>query len=164
MISERRKNAILEMAKRGTPEEQEIAKTIIDNLDISINDEQIIDAVFKYKNKYEKKILMQVWAMVINKTGVSYFTNPKKKNSIIFEITEVQKIEIELYYSIYRREIKEEIDLTVSAFIQKNNIFPQKSIDNPDTVVSQEDKDKLRRMFERMQTIDKTHVRKQIEC
>ena len=161
-MTDRRKQALIEMAKRGTPEEQKIAKSIIKDLDISVDDEQIIDALFKYRNKYEKKILMQVWSMVINKTGVSYFTNPKKKNTVIFEITKSQETEIELFYSIYKREIEQEINLTVQAFIQTNNIFPQENIDNPDYVVTEKDKDRLRRMFERMGTMDKMQIRKQI--
>ena len=66
MISDRRKRAIIEMAKRGTPEEQKIAESIIKNLDISIEDEEIIQAEFRFKNKYEDRLIHQIHSLIIN--------------------------------------------------------------------------------------------------
>ena len=162
MISERRKAALIEMSKRGMPEEQEIAKHIIEKLDISVNeDEKIIDVMFRFKNYYEKKILIQIWTMVINDSSKDHFTNKRKRNNVIFEITKTQKAEIELYFSIYKRELQEEIDLTVSAFIHANGIFPQ-SNDDKEYEITQEDRDRLEKLWNRTQTINKTHIRKQI--
>ena len=55
MITDRRKQAIIEMAKRGTLEEQKIAESVIENLGISIEDEEKEKIEFKFSNKYEKQ-------------------------------------------------------------------------------------------------------------
>ena len=71
-----------------------------------------------------------------------------------------QELELNFLYSIYKRELKQEIEITYAAFIQTNNIFPQCDIDNPK---KSNDIEKVRKILDRATTIDKTHIRKQIE-
>ncbi len=158
MISERRKKALIEMAKRGTLEEQNIAEMIIRRSGISIEDEEKEKIEFKFSNKYEKRLLHQISGMVTNDPNVIYYTSNKKSKTIWIEVTKLQKIEIDLFYSIYRREIKEEMEITFAAFIQRNNIYPQKPMDNQE----KPDIERIRKILNRADTIDKTHVRKQI--
>ncbi len=150
------------MAKRGTPEEQKIAISIIDNLEISIEDSEIIEAEFIYTTKYEKMLIHQIAAMIINDFKPIYYTSKLRPKHVWYKITRVQQREIDLYYSIYRREIKEEFQITLHAFINRNNIFPLCELKNPQKP-KKEDWEKNRKILDRAGTIDKTHIRKQIE-
>ncbi len=158
MISERRKQAIIEMAKRGTPEEQKIAQSIINNLDISIEDEKIIQVEFKYKTIHERHLIHQIYAMIIDSFNGEYYTSKKKTKTVWFDMTKSQELEMSLLYSIYKRELEEEIEITYSAFIQTNRIFPQTNIDNPENGKMKN----MSRILDRAGTINKTHIRKQI--
>ena len=41
--------------------------------------------MFRYKNKHEKKILIQIWTMVIGSSSRNHFTNTRKRNNVIFD-------------------------------------------------------------------------------
>jgi hypothetical protein len=159
MISDRRKQALIEMANRGTPKEQKIAEELIDKYGISVEDETIKQVEFSYRNKYEKQLLLQIWSMVINSAKEGYYTNKSKKNVFIFELTKSQEIELSLFYSIYKREMKEEIEITIHAFIQSNSIFPLSSFENPEDPT---DMEKARKILNSAGTIDKINIRKQL--
>lgn len=161
MLTDRRKQALIEMAKRGTPAEQEIAKSIIDKMGFPIESEEIIETEFTYRNKFEEMLIHQIYAMIINSMEVIYFTSKIKPKTVWFNITKSQEMEMNLFYSIYKREIKEEMEITFNAFIQKNMIFPQCDIQNP-KIPNEEQQKKNRKIQDRANTIDKTHVRKQI--
>ena len=66
-----------------------------------------------------------------------------------------------MYFSIYKREIKEELEITYEAFVQKNSIFPLCDINNP-SKPKESDNKRNRKILDRATTIDKTHIRKQI--
>ena len=160
-MTDRKKQALIEMAKRGTPEEQKIAESIIDKTGISMENEQKIEAEFTHRNKFEEMLIHQIRAMVTNDFTGSYGTSKGKPKSVWYQVTRSQEMEMNLYYSIYKREIKAEMEITYNAFVQKNMIFPQGNIENPEPLTA-EDHARNRKIMERANTIDKTHVRKQI--
>ena len=161
-MTDRRKKALIEMAKRGTPEEKLIAESIIAKTGISIENQEMVDVEFTYKNKIERRLIHQIRSMVTNTTQSEYRTSKSKPKTIWFDVTRAQEIEINLFYSIYRREIEEEIEITYNAFVQKNLIFPQSDIDNP-AIPDEEQAKRNKKIWERAGTIDKTHIRKQIQ-
>jgi len=158
MITDRRKQALIEMAKRGTPEEQKIAESIIEKSGISIEDEQIIKAELSWKSSTEKTLLHQIISTVMNTSGQHFYTRKDKRKTIWIDATKSQKAEIDLFFSIYSRELESEIQLTLEAFVHRNNIFPLSG----EAVDSKKSIEEQLKMLARMKTMDKTHIRKQI--
>lgn len=154
-MTERRKAALIEMAKRGTDAEKEIAAQMIKEHGIELTEKTEVS--FAYKSSMEKKLILQIYAMMFDTRHFEYYTY-KTKNALGFNLTEQERVEFELYYSIYRRELQTELDLTFSAFLQTNNIFPLTPSGDSKTLSSEE----RAKLFSRMNTIDKTHIRKQI--
>ena len=160
-MTDRRKQALIEMAKRGTPEEQKIAESIIDRNGIDTESQEIVEAEFRHKNKYEERLLHQIASMVMDSMKVCAYSSKLKPKSVWYKMTKAQHTETDLYYSVYKREVKEEMDITFAAFVQRNSIFPLCDINNP-SKPKESDSERNKKILNRAWTIDKTHIRKQI--
>lgn len=158
-MTDRRKQALIEMANRGTPEEQRIASKIISDNGI----DSIIDypdyVEFEAVSHYEKRLLCQIHAMVVDSKKPDTFAKKRYKNILVFKVTKSQKDEIGLVYSLMKRELESELSITYSAFVQRNHIFPDCDIKNPsDRKLTDADRKAMSRSTE----MDKVHIRKQI--
>ncbi len=113
---------------------------------------------FRYDNPYVKTLLNQV-AYMINPDSVAWQSRGKQRQRG-YDLTKSQKAEFDLYYSIMRAKLKEHLELSVSAFIQANNLFPETSdTDYDPSDIDWERYDKIEALA---QGIDKTHVHKAI--
>lgn len=110
----------------------------------------------RYKTQYEKKLLLQICHYVLNLSEIRAAIH---NNIIYIQLTVYQHIEIITIYTILKTELKKELDITTEAFICKNRIFSQ-SVAKKDENSSLTEKEL--RVIERMSTIRKTELRKQL--
>lgn len=133
----RKLQALLEMSRRGTSHERAIAaerlEYFLGKYDVTIDD---IDPAnrriytFRYRTKYEKRLLLQIKYMVTdssNDHNIQYIR--AGKNKIAFDLTSAQYAEVSRLYTFYRRELRVEMDRLLVAFIHANNIFGEDSSD-----------------------------------
>lgn len=120
---------VYELVKRGTENERKVAeqklKVLMEKYNISEDelDETNVECEwFKYKNKMQRKLLIQITYAVLG--DVPLYGNTLKRRHIGAYCTKAQKIEIEFMLDFYYRAFCEDIDIFMSAFIQKNKIFP----------------------------------------
>lgn len=99
------------------------------NIDESeINEDEIKDHIYYFKNRYERRLLNQVIYSVMGKKFTStVFVPSKSKGKNIrcwVRCTESQALEIQVKYDFYIELLYEDIDFMITAFINKHNIFP----------------------------------------
>ncbi len=124
---------IQELAKRGEPGERDNAQKLLEELaakygvDLdSISEDIKTKAVFQYSTSWERKLLGQICFAVANTKSYYSVNNGKiRKRAIAVDVTPAQAIEIDLQYGIYRKALKEHMDIAYDAFVQQNNIFPE---------------------------------------
>lgn len=154
-----------ELAKRGIGGEKENAEILLKKLmkKHHITEE---DLQLKIKNWYkfhvdselESKLLFQTAYMVCgHKDGTSY--HKKSKRTYFLELTAEQKIEIEYIFSIFKEDLNRELESFYTAFIYKNDIFPE------DVPKSNDNNSNMSEVFKiqgYMSNIKKSNVRKAI--
>lgn len=91
-----------------------------------------------YKTDYERKLLCQLAYKHLGSGHAfscvgTYSNRPRKKVGV--DCTPAQYIEIEADFAFYRVAMAEEMDIFISAFIQKNHLFP------PPELVKESDSD-----------------------
>ena len=154
-----------ELSKRGIGGEKENAELLLKKLmkKYHITEE---DLQLKIKNWYkfhvdselESKLLFQTAYMVCgHKNETAY--RKKTKRIYFLKLTAEQKIEIEYIFSIFKEDLSKELDSFYTAFIYKNNIFPE------DVPRSENDNSDISEIFKiqgYMSNIKKSNVRKAI--
>lgn len=161
-MNDRKIKAIFEMAKRATPQEQEIAKQLIHKLGLVDIQESRKDFQYLFKGEVYKRLAVQLYRVVRNE-DVPIYTLKNKPSRFVFEFTPSEKAEFDLYFSIYRRELKRELELSFLAFIQSNRIFP--SYQEPRNIdsLSEEQKERSKEVLKRSSVINKTIINKALE-
>ena len=155
------------LADQGIGGEKENAQKLLDALmhkhNISpgeLGEDVLVMEKYRYKNTYERDLLVSVIGKVLDTDAFSYRQLSK---AYLLEVTREHDIEIRLFYDIYRAKINEELRITFSAFIIKNRIFSETSMAEPSTS-SGELSERSLKIMERMGNIDKVDVNKQIEA
>ncbi len=74
------------------------------------------------RGSIERRLLFQVISQVCGNT--STWKNKSKPGRIGVEVTKSQHLEIDLRYSAYLIALQKQMDITFSAFIHTNQIFP----------------------------------------
>ena len=122
------------LAERGVDGEKEQAQVLYDKLlakyEISPetidNTEEIKMIWFKYHGELEKKLLAQVFYKVTG--SLEYWVKTDKRKHLLgVYCTEFEVDEILFYFRFYNEHFKNELDIFISAFMNKNNIFPDPS-------------------------------------
>lgn len=112
---------------------------------------------FSYSNTYQKILLQQILFYVLDCNSIMQTTNKNKQNQIGYEITATENIEILTIYETLKTKLMEEIDITVEAFVYRHQLFSN-NVPVVDKPLSERDK----RTIERIKTIKKTSIHKQI--
>lgn len=116
---------------------------------------------YRYDNPYIKTLLEQLGAMVAP-DHKWIFTNRAKQRQVGFDLTKAQKAEYDLYYSIMRSKLKEHLELSVVAFINANDLFPERA-DTEEIDWDNFDLERAQKIADMAGSIDKTHVHKRLE-
>ena len=95
----------------------------------SISTDNLIRKEYHFPSAYSRKILSQVICQVLDVTTYTYYKISRSRNYFELEATNNQHNKINELYSHYMIELQKELDRTVSAFIQTNNIYSSHSSD-----------------------------------
>ena len=150
------------LAEGGTGGEKENAEALLNKLikkyNISydeIDDDIVETAEFKYRDKQQKNLLIQVIYKVTNEAGRSW-TYKNVRDTIFADVTKAQRIEIEWLYDWYKRQWIKERDSFFSAFIQKHRIFGQLKDGQSAQELSDEELLKMLQMADSMEDVSPT--------
>lgn len=166
--------SVRELAERGNDHERELAQKKLEYLINKYGDQEFIseDEVVDYHTFYygtsnwlRRKLLVQVICKVLGSSEfTTYYQGHKSRSKIKIKCTKLQSELIQDYYDIYSTELDNELQLTFSAFVQKNRIFPAGPTD--DTDYDPEYIQKLRDRMRSMNRIDDELFDKsrRIEC
>ena len=75
---------------------------------------------FRYKDRYERKLLEQMCAHVTKSVNINFAISPRLRRQIAFNLTEAQAADIKRRYSLLRVGLRKELNKYLSAFIQAN--------------------------------------------
>lgn len=116
------------LAERGVGGEKENAAKLLEtimkkyNIDESVlNQSEIKHREFKYRDKIEDKLLNQIIYKITGNQERWHYKGIKPV--LVAECTEAQKVEIDILFEFYMTIWKQELDVFLRAFIQKNKLF-----------------------------------------
>lgn len=149
------------LADRGDPGERELAQKKLDELmkKYQLTDEDVSDEIedyfdIRFYHPWEQLLLWQIGYKVLNSTE-SYGRRGHGRNRqlkvVVFKCTKAQFLEIEYLFSFYRELFQRELDILLSAFIQKHRLFGIPDDDSEGKKMSDDD---LKKMFAMMQNLD----------
>lgn len=125
-----------------------------------IGHERVSKHRFYYKNRAEYTILFQVIGKVTGETTIGYEIN-KRSRKVWFKLTQYQADYARVLFAIYRRELAKEIERTIDAFIQANDIYGGNA--DSDRELSPDELAEWNAMMRRALTIDPVQVNRLIE-
>lgn len=137
-----------ELMKKYGVEEVDLSDEKVEEVDLS--DEKKENFKFKYKNKFEKQLILQI----ANKTFgdewfnriYTYSSGIGKRSIILIECTKFEETQIRIEYEFYKELWKEEVEFLFKVFIQKHNIFDPNGSSKDDTTEHKYSEKELRRM------------------
>ena len=125
------------LAERGvggekTTAQKKLAKLLKDNGINSLDElqkEEYEYTIFSYNGKHEIKLLRQCMYKVMGaKSDRTAYKPYGRRQKIGIYCTKAQKIEIELEFEFYRNVFYEELSTFMDAFIQAQQIFPERTV------------------------------------
>lgn len=158
---------ILALAERGEGGEKDTAQRMLEKLmikyditfaELGVNTKETY--YWNYDSKHEKQILLQLVARVTNDLQLSYYTGDRKCG---FDLTKSDYIEIDLHYSILRKDLKQLIDRLVNAFVQRNRLFANSPPMEKKREYTEKELDELEKMMAMASNINPSEVNQQLE-
>ena len=122
---------LLALAKRGEGGERENAQRFLERElqrrgmtveDLDDDKSKPVECEFRWRHEYERWLLIQILAMVTESDRVRY-TKAAREKRLFTKLTTAQKMEVEMFYEAYRVSLSAAIELTIAAFVMKNDIF-----------------------------------------
>lgn len=157
------------LAERGHEGEKEAAQRMLDRMMAKLDvDPSALEekeeprlVQFNYRDDFEKQILFQVYAKVMD-SGKIHYSQYKartgmKRRTVGLTITPAQEDEIRTLFAIYRKAFREELTRCLDAFIQVNQIFPTTRSSEP-REVTPEERRKIDEMLRMMRAMKKVKV------
>jgi hypothetical protein len=122
------------LAEAGSGGEREAACAVLNRLmlkhglpDGGLSTEPKKQYRFSYENKYEKRILLQIYAKVTQQNRIRYRYPNNRSKQILLTLTPGQYREMKKLYSVYGKAFKKEMQRVVSglieAFIYKHDLW-----------------------------------------
>lgn len=132
------------LAERGVGGEKETAQRKLEQLlkanGLTIDDletEKQYYFLFSYNGEHKARLLRQCMYKVMGAAAdIKFYRTKGTRQKIGIDCTAAQKLEIELEYEFYSRIFDEEISDFMTAFIQKQNIYPE---DAPHNILRREE-------------------------
>ena len=131
------------LAERGDRGEKESAAALLERLmkqhgitETELEEDRRELAWFRFKTPLERRLLNQIIYAVTGRIAsgcVGRYTNRTRK-MLGIECTAAERLEIKFSFELYNAALKKELERFYSAFVNKNDIFPENAIDKiPDT-------------------------------
>jgi hypothetical protein len=164
----RKLEKLLILSKRGIGGEKKNASQILRAmlkkyrltlLDIKSEKEKMY--WFKWCDEFDCRLLNQIMYRILGK-DVSTWTSRKKRKHLGVMVTSTCMMEIEIEHDAYRQKLKDGLNFYYRAFLQKNEIFPDKQLKQMDRDLTPEEEEAIRMILSMAKNIKKTHIRKQL--
>lgn len=154
-----------ELSMRGVDGERENAQKLFDRLskkygvsESELDDECITVHQFTFHGAFEKQLLIQIIAKVLNADPDFYnftsnLTGRKKRTILGAKCTETQCVEINFLFDFYNTLYRKELEYFLIAFIQKHRLYKETDEDDDETsptTLSYEELLKVRMLAESM--------------
>ena len=153
------------LADAGTAGEREAARAMLSRLiakhgleKADYVEEPKLQFDFSYENKFEKRLLIQIYAKVTKQSTIRYTTPNKRSKRILVELTENQYLEMKRLYSTYRKAFKKELERVAAglmdAFIHKHDLWSGVASDEETEPISAEESQLLRDLYRNLEDVD----------
>lgn len=116
---------------------------------------------FKWRDEFDHKLLDQIMYRILGKDAPTW-TSSKKRKQLGVMVTPTCMIEIKAEHDAYRKKLKDGLAIYYRAFIQKNEIFPDKQPKQKDKELTPEEEEAICLMLRMASNIEKTQIRKQL--
>lgn len=158
---------LLALAERGEGGEKDTAQRMLEKMmekyDVTLDDlgvETTSIHYWNYDSMHERTILFQTFGKVCNTSQITYYKGDRKCG---FELTKAQYIEMDLHYSILRKDLKKHIERAVNAFIQANELYSNTPSDKEPRKYTQEELEDLEATLRMARSIQPSQVNRQLE-
>lgn len=146
------------LANQGADGEKEAAALILNRLmdkygisDSDLEEETISLEWFRYKDKLNRRLLIQVIYMVLGPKEI-YRRKDGRGKLVSAYCTLAERLEIEITFDFFSRAMDKELERFLQAFIIKNHLYPTSDKDNSeDQEISEEEWQKLCYMIRGME-------------
>lgn len=119
------------LAERGDRGERKAAQRQLERLmkkynvlEADLSDEILSIHWFKFKNKYDRQLLVQVaYKIAPDRDAFEHTMGKGKRTEVGVKCTKAEALQIQIEYEFYQRLLKEDMDFFFRAFIHKHEIF-----------------------------------------
>ena len=126
---------IKELAERGVGGEKETAmrlyRELMEKYDIEeaeVLEDRVEVHWFSYSTDLEERLLIRIFYKVTGSAAYHhYIGNYSRRKKRGCECTEIEAVEIKLLFDFYKQCMKEELDIFMIAFLNGNNLYPDKT-------------------------------------
>lgn len=143
MLDAQKLSAVAVMAQRGTEHEKEVAKKILAQNHVSIEEALAGSAPKKvivdipYKDRNEREIIFQIYASLLNTYDIRYYqASPRKVSfNVPHHMADRLRADCKTVLGLWRKEL----DRFRKAFVQANNLFPEpnEDLEAPETPIDE---------------------------
>jgi hypothetical protein len=114
---------------------------------------------FSYENKFEKRILFQIYAKVTQHRTIRYRCPDNRSKRILLALTPTQYREIKRLYSVYGKAFKKELERVacglIDAFIHKHDLWSGVASDELKQPLTAEERRLLRDLYRNLEEVDR---------
>lgn len=165
----RKLRSLKTLADRGMPGEKENARILLERVmkKYGITEQEIDDQAkeyhtISYTSIWERKLAHQIAHMVTG--GYEVYTSSVKNDRNVYVLcTKAEFVEIKSNYEFYKRALKKDMEIFYSAFVQRNELFPENGeIKDPDDMPPEE-RERTLRMLMMSQAMERHKKLKELE-
>lgn len=161
---------LLELATRGAGGERENAESRLDALlekhgvkkEDFIETESTQEFFFTFKNKFEKRLFLQISSSL----GIEHALSYRGTKQLSVECTVAQNAELQIKYSVYRKALQDEFEMTFEAFIHSQEIYSPSAMGDDSTdnaALSTEEQERVNQVASRSMMMDRINVHPALE-
>lgn len=151
-------------ARNTNPHESDTAQQMFDSIceKNGITPDELMDVRevrwFIKHSDYERRLLQQIIASVLDCDTFTVWKNKRKRNHIGVELSHAEYIKIERLYRIYTADLKKEMERTYRAFLASNSIYPESLKSDSDQELTPDELAELKRIVAMAAVIDVSRV------
>lgn len=154
------------LAEAGSAGEREAARLMLSRLmrkhglpEGGLAEERKRPVHFSYSNKYEKRILIQIYAKVTKQGSIRYKSPGNRSKRIMVELTPDQHLTMKRLYSVYRKLFQKELDRVaaglIDAFIHKHDLWAGVGCADEIEPMTDADRRLLRELYRNLEEIER---------
>lgn len=158
------------LAERGATEhERDAAQRMFEKLNEAndIAPEELFDTrevcFFTAKTDFEKRLVTQIVAAVLDSHDFSSWKKGRKRNQIGFELTVAEFAKAERLYRVYKKDLEKEMERTYHAFLRTNMIYAT-SVTRDADALTEEEIFEIKRVIEMAGVMTASRVNAEIQA